>query len=132
MTRTRRWGANVILECDEGVTLQLRDDLHLWGIFGGLIEDGEEPRTAAIREIEEELTIRLDPKRLLLLNIFEGPDITSYLFCYRIKDELNDAILTEGIKFETKTREDLSAEETVPWHWQMLEWYWEENRAEDG
>lgn len=67
MTSEPKRGAHVILESSEGVTLQLRDDLHLWGIFGGLIEEGEDPMTAALREIQEELTIGLDPDRLVLL-----------------------------------------------------------------
>jgi 8-oxo-dGTP pyrophosphatase MutT (NUDIX family) len=45
--------------------LQLRDNIPtiaapgLWGLFGGRIESGERPEDALIREIEEELSIRL-------------------------------------------------------------------------
>ena len=121
----RRLGANVILEREGGVVLQLRDDLHLWGIFGGLIEPEEDPDTAAIREVEEELTLLLDPSRLSLLKVFEGEDITSYLFHNPIADELERAVLTEGIRFEVKTFGELRPEEVVPWHWHMLSWYWD-------
>lgn len=67
MTASRLRGAHVVLETGESVVLQLRDDSHLWGIFGGIVEDGEEPRETALREIEEELIVRLDPERLTLL-----------------------------------------------------------------
>lgn len=45
--------------------MQLRDDKPgiaapgLWGLFGGEVERGEEPSAAVLREVEEELSIRL-------------------------------------------------------------------------
>ena len=39
--KTLRCGVCVLLESDQGISLQLRDDLNLWGIFGGLMEPGE-------------------------------------------------------------------------------------------
>ena len=35
-----------------------------WGLPAGKIEEGEDPRQAAIREVEEEVGIKLDPKKL--------------------------------------------------------------------
>lgn len=121
----RRTGAHVLLESGEGVTLQLRDDVHQWGIFGGLVREREDPEDAALREIEEELTIRLDPDRLTWLRVFEGPRYVSHLFRYPVEDELDAAVLTEGERFATFTREELDAGEMVPWHRVMLSWYWE-------
>ena len=126
---SRRRGANVILETEGKVVLQLRDDLHLWGIFGGLVEDGEDPEETALREIGEELTISLDPDRLVLLKVFDGPRYESHLFHYTVGDELDGAALTEGIRFEAKSRDDLSPDEVVPWHWVMLDWFWEHGHS---
>ena len=124
-------GANVILESTEGITLQLRDDLFLWGIFGGLVKDGEEPRAAAIREVQEELTIRLEPRRLSFMKVFEGPQHTTHLYHYPLAvDELSGAVLTEGIRFETKKPSSLQSHEVVPWHWQMLKWYWSKGQLQ--
>jgi len=125
MSEDKRLGAHVILESPGGVALQLRDDIDLWGIFGGLVENGEDPKQAAVREIEEELTIELDPDRLSLLKVFEGSRYRSYLFHYSVDKELDAAVLTEGIRFDVKSRHGLSPEEVVPWHWVMLEWYWD-------
>ena len=124
-TPVPRTGAHVILESEDGITLQLRDDVHLWGIFGGLVRAGEDPERAALREIEEELTIRLDPERLAYLRVFAGKAYTSHLFHYAIEDELQGAVLTEGERFATWERGDLDQADVVPWHWRMLRWYWE-------
>ena len=35
-----------------------------WGFFGGGIEPGETPLAAVLREIEEELTLKLTPDKL--------------------------------------------------------------------
>ncbi len=115
----------MILESGGQVALQLRDDLRLWGIFGGLSEDLEGPKETALREIGEELTIALDPDRLVLLNVFEDTRYRSHLFHYRVEGELDSAVLTEGIRFEAKSKNDLGSDEVVPWHWEMLEWFWE-------
>lgn len=124
MTNGRAIGANVILESEGRVTLQLRDDLHLWGIFGGLGEPGEASSATAIREIGEELTIALNPDRLVPLNVFNSERYESYLFHHPVTDELDRAVLTEGIRFEAKSRNDLDPREVVPWHWVMLDWFW--------
>ena len=116
MAITKEIGANVILESKGQVTLQLRDDLRLWGIFGGLSEEGEDPK---------ETTVVLDPERLVLLKVFENACYQSHLFHYPMEGELDSAVLTEGIKFEARSRDDLCPEEIVPWHWDMLEWFWE-------
>ena len=92
----------------------MKDDLRLWGIFGGLSEEGEDPEETALREIGEELTVVLDPERLVLLKIFENAHYQSYPFHYPVEGELDSAVLTEGIGFEAKSRDDLSSEEMVP------------------
>lgn len=51
--------------------LQLRDDKPgisapgLWGLFGGAIEDEENPHAAVLREVEEELAIRPEASTFL-------------------------------------------------------------------
>ena len=131
MARGKEIGANVILESKGRVTLQLRDDLRLWGIFGGLSEEGEDPKETALREIGEELTVVLDPERLVLLKVFENARYQSHLFHYPVEGELDSAVLAEGIRFEAKSRDDLSPEEIVPWHRAMLEWFWEHGPRSD-
>lgn len=118
-------GANVILQSATGITLQLRDDLHLWGIFGGLMKEGEDPGQAALREIQEELTITLNPAKLTPLHVFHGPRYTSHMHHYPVTSELEGAVLIEGIRYQEWTQSNLSEADVVPWHWTMLSWYWE-------
>ncbi len=69
MTRNR-FALAVLLVGDRYV-LQLRDEKPgiaapgLWGLFGGEVEKREEPSAAILREIEEELSIRLPSCRFL-------------------------------------------------------------------
>ena len=57
--------AHVILLVDNCYVLQLRDNKPniaapgKWSLFGGMVESGESPREALVREIQEELSIKL-------------------------------------------------------------------------
>ena len=67
----------VALIDDQGLMLMHRrrlDSMHggLWEFPGGKIEPGESPESAALREIEEELGVMLDPRALLPVNFASG------------------------------------------------------------
>ena len=129
--------AIILLENGQGhIALQLRDNFpHIanpdkWGIFGGSVEAGEDPQTAALREIEEELTIRLDPNRLNFLRTFpEEPRKRLHLFHYRITNELEHARLQEGQRFQLVPKETIQTgiiegKKVAEIHMMMLRWYW--------
>jgi 8-oxo-dGTP diphosphatase len=60
-------GVGAVLFTPDGrYLMQLRDDLPsvsmrgYWGLFGGVIEPGEEPAAALVRELREELALEVD------------------------------------------------------------------------
>lgn len=68
----------VVLEKDKEYLLQLRDNSPeipcggMWGLFGGSIDEGESPRDAAVREIWEELNVKINPKDLVYMTEVPG------------------------------------------------------------
>ncbi len=58
-----------------------------WGLPAGKIEEGEDPRQAAVREVEEEVGIKLDPVTLQeVVKIYLEVDGLSYVFyAFRVR-----------------------------------------------
>jgi 8-oxo-dGTP diphosphatase len=77
------WVAAVALLDQSGQVLLQRRRLGavhggLWEFPGGKVEPGESPETAALRELEEELGVMLDPQALLPLSFASGPVADSH------------------------------------------------------
>ena len=132
--------ALVILEQPNGeIALQLRDDKpaiahpNLWALFGGKIEEGESPRQAALREVAEELTIRLQLNRLAFLQKFAlEQQKEHFLFHYSLADELQSAQLTEGQAvgcwLPHEIQQGMLQERDVVYsHLEMLNWFWQKD-----
>ena len=101
-------GAGVILHKGDQVLLQLRTfDAKaypgFWSTFGGHIEEGEQPESAAIREIEEELGLRLDQSQLTRLgsaSILHGETPAElHFFTAALEVDLSNLALGEGAGF---------------------------------
>ncbi|MCP4428243.1 MAG: cupin domain-containing protein [Chloroflexi bacterium] len=129
--------ALVILESADGRSaMQLRDDKatiahpNQWALFGGKIEEGERPFSAALREVDEELTIQLYRSQLAFLRSFRiEPGKEHHLFHYSVTDELDTAVLTEGQLYKQLSREEMQKGSVdgrfvVSSHLQMLNWFW--------
>lgn len=128
----------VILEDLKGhIALQLRDNIPFipnpdqWAIFGGRIEQDESPRQAALREVQEELTIALTPAKLSFLKTFyyREKGKAFWLFHYPVQKELNHANLTEGQLYRQVAPELIMSglidhKRIIDHHLEMLDWYW--------
>ena len=103
----------VIMEDAQGrVALQLREenrDLNpdLWSVFGGHLDAGEEVQEAAIREMKEELSVKLTEDKLVSLGRFEWKDHAYTIFHYLVEGELDEVVLKEGLDWRWCSMEEI-------------------------
>ena len=120
--------AGVILHREGRVLLQHRDDNPdirwpgAWAIFGGHVEEGEEPEEAARREIEEELGLRLTGP---LIPVYHGEDETRERFIFAAPLPVPPEALTlmEGQGMALLTPADLDHYPVVPVHREILDMF---------
>ncbi len=129
----------VVLEDEQGrIALQLRDDRmdianpNKWSIFGGKIEAGEEPEQAALREMKEELSVDLDPSKLVIMGEYTHESTLFYVFHYGVTGELDAAELKEGQDWRWCSPEEIRSmsiigRQVVDYHITFLESYWHLN-----
>ena len=90
----------VLLRADGAVLLQHRDDVPgishpgLWSLFGGGIEPGESPLDGMLREISEEIGVRLSEFRPLV--VLEGARTVFHVYLARLEPPLEELTLSEG------------------------------------
>jgi 8-oxo-dGTP pyrophosphatase MutT (NUDIX family) len=76
--------AGVVLDADGRVLLGRRADSGNWGLPGGIIDPGEEPADAAVREIYEETGVIAVPEALVAVSVsgvvtYPNGDVVQYL-----------------------------------------------------
>lgn len=59
-----------------------------WSIFGGMIEEGEEPSEAAVREVFEETQIPIDAKDIEFLEKINNKNCEFYFHYYKCNEML--------------------------------------------
>jgi 8-oxo-dGTP diphosphatase len=117
--------AGVILHREGRVLLQHRDDRPdivwpgAWAIFGGHLEEGEEPEDAARREIEEELGLRLEgPLVLAYHGATESRE--RFIFAAPLPVRPEELTLGEGQGMALLSRQELDDYPVVPLHLEIL------------
>ena len=98
------------------VLLQLRDyknDILYpghWGFFGGSIEDGENPKDAAWRELSEEIGYKAKTVHKLATERHPTVDgVIMHSFFCSLEASLGDLALTEGFDFGLFTLEEIKS-----------------------
>ena len=63
----------VVLNERRQVLLVRSNETDQWMPIGGMVEPGEEPADAAVREVFEETSVRMTPRKVA--GVFDGPDV---------------------------------------------------------
>ena len=63
-------GANAIITCNGKLLLEKRRDSDIWGLVGGGVKKTESPLEGMVREIHEELGVRVKPEQLKKLEVY--------------------------------------------------------------
>ena len=122
--------AAVILYRDGAVLLQHRDDRPdiaspgAWAIFGGFMEPGETPEEAALREMEEELGLRLHGP-LTLVRRHEDASRVRFFFAAALAVPPGELTLHEGQGMALLGPEEIDQYPVVPLHREILREFWE-------
>ena len=72
-TQGAHLGANAIITCNNRILLEKRRDCDLWGLVGGGVKPQETPLDAIVREIREELGIRVSKDQFKKLGVYGEP-----------------------------------------------------------
>jgi 8-oxo-dGTP pyrophosphatase MutT (NUDIX family) len=66
-------GANVLITCDDKLLLEKRADCDIWGLVGGGVKDHETSLQGIVREVYEELGLRVSPKAFVKEKVYGEP-----------------------------------------------------------
>ena len=66
-------GANAIITCKGKLLLEKRRDSDIWGLVGGGVKKTESSLEGMVREIYEELGVRVSPDQLRKLQVYGEP-----------------------------------------------------------
>lgn len=115
----RMSSASVFVESPEGKLLIVKAHYKPhWSLPGGIVDKGESPRTAAVREVYEEVGIHLDPTALQFMMVIDRRSDArghTYQFIFRsvVSQQQIDRIKLEAseiVSSELISREDVLRE----------------------
>ena len=100
-------GANAILTCKGKLLLEKRRDSDIWGLVGGGCKKTETGRDAIIREVYEELGLRIPGKSFRKLAVYDNP---GRIAAYRDGSIWRMVIVVYGLDFADEPVMRISAE----------------------
>lgn len=143
-TQGAHLGANAIITCGGKILLEKRRDSDIWGLIGGGVKKHEEPLQAIVREVYEELGIRVPKERFQKLRVYGEPGrVAAYcdgsiwrmvivVFSLELEEEPQITISAESRDIRFFSKEELKDVEIVITHSDIVEdWFLQGNRAEN-
>ena len=106
-TMPARLGANAIITCNGKLLLEKRRDSDIWGLVGGGVKKTESTLEGMIREIYEELGIRVSPGQLTKLQVYGEPGRVA---AFRDGSIWRMVIVVYGLDWEQEPELRVSAE----------------------
>lgn len=129
-------GANAIITCKGKLLLEKRGDSDVWGLVGGGVKKYETEVQAMVREVHEELGIRIPKERFQKLGVYGEPGrIAAYqdgsvwrmvivVFGLDLEEEPEMVISAESRDLRFFTKEELKDIEVVITHSDIVEdWF---------
>ena len=135
-TMPARLGANAIITCKGKLLLEKRRDSDVWGLVGGGVKKYETEIQAMVREVYEELGIRITKERFRKQAVYGEPGrIAAYrdgsiwrmvivVFGLELEEEPEMVISAESRDLRFFTKEELSKIEVVVTHSDIVQdWF---------
>lgn len=106
-TQGAHLGANGIITCKGKLLLERRRDSDTWGLVGGGVKKAETEQQAMIREIYEELGLRIHKEQLVKLGVYGEP---GRIAAYRDGSIWRMVIVVFGLDLEKEPEMKISSE----------------------
>ena len=100
-------GANAIITCNGKLLLEKRRDSDIWGLVGGGCKKTETGREAIVREVYEELGIRVSKDKFEKLAVYDNP---GRIAAFRDGSIWRMVIVVYALEFEEEPRMRISSE----------------------
>lgn len=135
-TMPARLGANAVITCNGKLLLEKRRDSDVWGLVGGGVKKYETELQAIVREVYEELGVRIPKEQFHKLAVYGEPGrIAAYqdgsvwrmvivVFGLELEQEPEMVVSHESIALRFFSREELENIEVVVTHSDIVEdWF---------
>lgn len=100
-------GANAIITCKGKLLLEKRTDSDIWGLVGGGCKKTETGQEAIVREVYEELGLRIHKDKFTKLAVYDDP---GRIAAFRDGSVWRMVIVVYGIDFAEEPQMRISAE----------------------
>ncbi len=106
-TQGAHLGANAIITCGDKLLLERRRDSDTWGLVGGGVKKTEEPLQAIVREVREELGLRIPREQFRKLAVYGEP---GRIAAYQDGSIWRMVVVVFGLDFPQMPQMQISAE----------------------